>query len=276
MNTRPAAVTLFAVLCLCLLRSAHSATPILRGEPAETSWPRPCLLARELAGAPRIDGTAAGEMWRGLESQALRFPLNAHEPSRSDTTFRIGYDDEALHLLIELSPAEGGRVFSKERKRDSRFWSDDGGEILIAPLDDPGDARQFLFNLSGARMDFRTRHDPATGKRGSHQLRWNPRWETKLLRKGGSVCLACAIPFSELGVSNTRGSAFRFNIARRLRGHESRVMSGRRHGFTIEIGAIPSSRGWWFLEGRSLKRVRPNSCRRRTRWGSYSRKAGCR
>ena len=198
-----------------LVGAALGAEAITAARVAEP-WKRPCLLAPRLANSPVVDGKVDTGVWDRIPATPLAFPLGSNKAVKSDTTFRAGHRDGTLFLLMEYAWPDKAAPKAPTRERDGKVWADDGGEVFLCPIADPGAVRHLLFNLAGSRMDLRETYDLATEARRAQDMAWNPNWRISCRAEPGVCRVEMAIPLADIGLPTGVGSAFRFDLLRTL------------------------------------------------------------
>ncbi|MDP6118571.1 MAG: sugar-binding protein [Planctomycetota bacterium] len=156
--------------------------------------------------APTLDGRVTEAEW-GDAAQVKGFWR--HKSSKRvwrDTTVRIAYDREYLYLGAVLQEYAGDKVIATFRERDGKIWRNDAIEIFIqAQPDEEKSYYHFIVNALGACFD-RKNSDASWNssiKIGAEYGERDDEWSVEL-----------ALPFSDLGVSPSRGTLIRANIAR--------------------------------------------------------------
>ena len=153
---------------------------------------------------PALDDGLAAAAWSAGTPFALR--TNGGAVPQDATDGRIGYTDEALHIVMRCADAHPAEVRAQVTQRDGHVWNDDCVELFIGPSGPRGDWADYFHlgvSASGARYDAR-KQDPT----------WNAEWTaaTRRLADGWEVSLR--IPFNSLGLNEFNLGDWTINFCR--------------------------------------------------------------
>ncbi|MFH0965875.1 MAG: LamG-like jellyroll fold domain-containing protein [Planctomycetota bacterium] len=106
--------------------------------------------------APEVDGKVEGDAaWAGAARGVGFHALGGRRRIEKETSFRIGFTEEALYVAFVCSEPEIAKVEAGSQDGNPAIWKEDGVEVFVLPKD--GDAIfQVIANASGARTNYRT------------------------------------------------------------------------------------------------------------------------
>ena len=190
---------MFAILCASPLgaqQAAIATSPVLLDRQA--AWPLP-----RLNGPIRVDGRSDDPAWQTVTPVPLTVYLPADRPEPTERTVaRIGYDDEALYVVIDAFEPHPGGVRASSMIRDD----DSPGDFLNVMLDTFGDRQNavaFSTTPGGQRNDWTVSSDAQSGDALSNA--WNGIWDLATRRSESGWHAEFRIPFSTLRFDAEQG-----------------------------------------------------------------------
>lgn len=164
---------LVAIACVFLtIASVAVATP-------------PVLTVCPIATAPRIDGTAGQQEWRGASVTNILHRLGSEELLPGAPEISIAYDDQALYIAAIFPLSPGAKPKASAQARDGATWDDDAIEVFIDPTSDHKGEYQFILNAAGTHTDLR-----------SEDLGWSRDWQGAASVHPGCWQAELAIPWT--------------------------------------------------------------------------------
>jgi hypothetical protein len=150
----------------------------------------------KLTGPIRIDGLSDDSAWQVVAPLPMTVYLPAHGAAPTErTTARVGYDNDALYVVIDAWESHPGGVRASSMIRDD----DSPGDFINVLLDTYGDrqtAVTFSTTPGGQRNDWTISNDAQSGDALSPA--WNGVWELATRRGPEGWHAEYRIPFSTL------------------------------------------------------------------------------
>ncbi|MGC4070333.1 MAG: DUF5916 domain-containing protein [Polyangiaceae bacterium] len=205
----------------CLTACSHSRAPIVRHHrlcigaisllvgvsTANRARAEREVSVSRLSGDVRIDGVDADPEWQNaapLGDFTQREPLEG-KPS-SPTEVRVGYDDDALYVLVKSFDDRPSGIIRRRTRRDETVTSDWVHVYLAADNHDERFAYRFSVNAAGVKQDARL----VDGN--TEDLAFNAVWDAQVSLDGRGWIAEFRIPFHQLAY--TGEPRFRFQIIR--------------------------------------------------------------
>ena len=183
-----------------------SAAPAVAQEPAgpaasrDVVWPLP-----RLQGEMHVDGRSDEPAWRAVSPVPMTVYLPSYGAAPTERTeARIGYDAEAIYLMVDAWEAHPGGVRASSMIRDD----DSPGDFLNLMLDTFGDrqnAVSFSTTPGGQRNDWSISNDARED--GSLSQAWNGVWDLAVRRGPDGWHAEYRIPFTTLRFTTRNGRA---------------------------------------------------------------------
>jgi hypothetical protein len=170
----------------------HSTTvPVAVISDRNTPWSLP-----RLGGPIRIDGRSDDSAWQAVPPLPMTVYLPSYAADATERTVaRVGYDDDALYVMIDAWESHPGGVRASSMIRDD----DSPGDFINVLLDTYGDRQNavtFSTTPGGQRNDWSISNDAQTGDGLSPA--WNGVWELATRRGPDGWHAEYRIPFSTL------------------------------------------------------------------------------
>jgi len=161
---------------------------------------------------PVIDGDATDSAWEGRPPYVLNDWRTGATPKAS-TSFRMGYDDAFLYVLVRCDDPSAAKIRAACRERDGAVYLDDCVELHLTFDPHKGQRIQILVNSIGTVQDFRNTLNEA-GVDVS-DLSWDCDGLVAAAQvDGGGYTVEIAIPLATVGGAPKAGSLFHANICR--------------------------------------------------------------
>jgi hypothetical protein len=163
-------------------------------------WPLP-----RLVGEIRVDGRSDDPAWQAVAPvpMSVYLPTYGARPTER-TDARIGYDAEAIYLMVDAWEAHEGGVRASSMIRDD----DSPGDFLNLMLDTFGDRQNavtFSTTPGGQRNDWSISNDARED--GSLSPAWNGVWDLAVRREANGWHAEYRIPFTTLRFTARNGRA---------------------------------------------------------------------
>jgi hypothetical protein len=167
---------------------------------------------------PRHDGRPTGGAWDALAEAAPLYVAPDLAKNGRLTTWRAGYDDDALYFGFFCREPRMDLL-----RADPRDPNDLGPDDQVHIVFQPGqfeETRAFLVNALGAREYYAGRAmNDVNPRGGGERLRSlgaarNHRWTARASRGADYWSLTVRLPFAALGLKRGHRRALRFNLAR--------------------------------------------------------------
>jgi hypothetical protein len=188
-------------------------TPAVAQGP-DAVWPLP-----RLQGEIRVDGRSDDPAWQTVAPLPMTVYLPAYGTLPSErTNARIGYDADALYVMVDAWEAHEGGVRASSMIRDD----DSPGDFINVVLDTFGDrqnAVSFSTTPGGQRNDWSVSNDARDD--ASLSPAWNGVWDLAVRREPDGWHAEYRIPFSTLRFVTRNGRAEMGLSINRLTAHSS-------------------------------------------------------
>ena len=205
-----------AVAVLLLICAAPAAARQEPGGPAsrDAPWPLP-----RLEGEIRVDGRSDDLAWQAVAPLPMAVYLPSHGAAPSERTdVRVGYDAEAIYLMVDAWEAHPGGVRASSMIRDD----DSPGDFVNLLLDTFGDrqnAVSFSTTPGGQRNDWSIGNDARDD--ASLSPAWNGVWELAVRRGPDGWHAEYRIPLTTLRFTARNGRAELGLSVNRLTAHSN-------------------------------------------------------
>ena len=168
------------------------------------------LAAVQVRGRARIDGVLDESHWQAASPATNFTQKDPDEGKRASeqTTVRVAYDRDALHIAVEASDSNPGKILAPLAPRDREVTSD----WIHVAIDSYGDgitAYEFAINPSEVKLD--ARWSPGAGR----ELTWNGIWEGAARRTPTGWVAELRIPFDQLRFTN-KSSVWGLQVWRKI------------------------------------------------------------
>ena len=182
------------------------AAPAAAQQPAAPSgsrdavWPLP-----RLQGEIRVDGRSDDPAWQAVAPLPMSVYLPNYGAAPTERTdARIGYDADAIYVMVDAWEAHAGGVRASSMIRDD----DSPGDFLNLLLDTFGDRQNavtFSTTPGGQRNDWSISNDARDD--GALSPAWNGVWELAVRREANGWHAEFRIPFTTLRFTARNGRA---------------------------------------------------------------------
>lgn len=136
---------------------------------------------------------------------------------KEQTTAYLGYDSQALYVVLKCKSQYPSQLKATRTERDSDIWSDDCVEILLDPLHNYVDFLHFAVNLSNVQFDEKG------SSIGGLDSSWNTQFETKTQKDPDGWTAYFKIPFSSIRETPQKGDVWGINLIRNHYGYMSGI-----------------------------------------------------
>lgn len=171
--------------------------------------PSPCLKARRIDAAPRIDGNLDDACWSAALPVKDFTLLNAGGMAKEGTIAYVVYDDVNLYVAFKCLSSKMDRIVRDAKKRDAPVWKDDSVEVFLSLSGDKKTFFHFVVNSLNTQLD--AKEGPSGSDIGWNAIGW--RSATSSGKDGWTVEMA--IPFGGMDVATPKdGMSCGFNLAR--------------------------------------------------------------
>ncbi len=161
---------------------------------ATAAEPPPRIAARRISpDSIAIDGELGDRGWRQLPAKGnfvQRAPYDGRQPTEP-TQIYVGYDDEALYVLVRAFDSQPDRIRGLLTRRDETS-SSDWIHLWLDTHDDNRTAYRFSVNPAGVLQDARVSND------GQDDINWNGVWHVETGRNAQGWFAEYRIPFSQI------------------------------------------------------------------------------
>lgn len=185
---------------VALLLSAGPATAQQQAASRDAVWPLP-----RIAGEIRVDGRSDEPAWQAVAPLPMTVYLPSYGAAPSErTTARIGYDADAIYVMVDAWEAHPGGVRASSMIRDD----DSPGDFLNVLLDSFGDRQNavtFSTTPGGQRNDWSISNDARDD--ASLSPAWNGVWDLAVRRGTDGWHAEFRIPLSTLRYTVRNGRA---------------------------------------------------------------------
>ncbi|MDD2478273.1 MAG: DUF4838 domain-containing protein, partial [Victivallaceae bacterium] len=125
------------------------------------------------------------------------------------TDTMVYFDNDALYIKCICYDNNIEKLNSKYKKHDQHIWADECLEIFIKnPSDTVGSYKHLVVNSGNVKYDA-VAHDET-----SHDVNWNPHWETSVKINKDNWTVSIKLPFEALGGAPKNGDTWGFSIKR--------------------------------------------------------------
>ena len=154
---------------------------------------------------PVVDGRIDGDpAWESTPTQHQFLELRSLTKAAKQTTFRLGYSDEALFLGVHCDEPAPEELRTSRRDDDVDLWKDDSIEVFLRPGGEAERYAHFIVNAAAARRS-------KFGLRGgSIPLAW----DAAAQRDADSYSIELRIPFKLLGARPQEAESWSVNVCR--------------------------------------------------------------
>lgn len=204
--------------------------------------------------APKIDGVLNDTAWKKVPEAGPLFDISdSTRILKKRTTFKVGYNKEALYLGITCYDNEMKSLKASDRIHDDgSIFSEDSIEIFIDPARREKEYFQFVCNASGSTWDakntFNQEKKPIIGSK------WNGKWQAAVCHLNDRWIVEMAIPFTTLGLKPELGKKWGLGVNRNIKGKPDfyAMWSPCQRGFQYVKGF---GNLWFGKEKEILKRI---------------------
>lgn len=167
---------------------------------------------QRISNKPVIDGIISEDEWKNfstLDDFIQYAPYNG-DPATEPSIAKIGYDDDALYIMIYFYDSQPEKITRLVSSRDEIHKAvNDLLYVVISPYKDNNNAYNFVVTPTGAQQD-----EKLSLKRGA-DISWNTVWisKTAITEKGWFAEIK--IPLSALRFPSKDLQDWKFNIWRR-------------------------------------------------------------
>ena len=201
-------------VALLLIAAAPSAAQQPAAPAPGEVWPLP-----RLEGEIRVDGRSDDPAWEAVAPLPMSLYLPSYGAAPTERTeARIGYDAEAIYVMVDAWEAHPGGVRASSMIRDD----DSPGDFLNLLLDTFGDrqnAVSFSTTPGGQRNDWSIGNDARDD--ASLSPAWNGVWDLAVRRESDGWHAEFRIPFTSLRVTAREGRAEMGFSLNRLTAHSN-------------------------------------------------------
>lgn len=99
-----------------------------------------------------IDGKMDERSWENASQYRLQYAIDG-EPAKSETHFRVLYDEYAIYIGILCHETDMKALRNVVKKHDGGVWQDDSVEIFLNPSHKNNSYAHFIINSSGVVYD---------------------------------------------------------------------------------------------------------------------------
>jgi hypothetical protein len=194
------ALTLLLLGALTVAVSAAGQQPLGSAASRDVVWPLP-----RLQGEIRVDGRSDDPAWQAVAPLPMTVYLPAYGAAPTERTdARIGYDADAIYVIVDAWESHEGGVRASSMIRDD----DSPGDFLNVLLDTFGDrqnAVSFSTTPGGQRNDWTISNDARED--ASLSPAWNGVWDLAVRRGPDGWHAEYRIPFTTLRFTARNGRA---------------------------------------------------------------------
>jgi len=205
---------------------------------------RPAVGPTRFAAAPSIDGKLDDAAW-GHAPEVGPF-FDWRDPTRlfkNRTTFKIGYDNDALYLALICRDHRVAPSPARQRMHDdSGVFQDHPVEVFVQPNRAGTKFFQFVCAPDGSTWDARNTFHPDGGP--TIGAAWNGDWSARTHCGEHCWTIEMALPFATLGARPEPGAAWGLGVNRNVKG-EVDVQGVRPTWFAMWS---PSPKGFQYVE----------------------------
>ncbi|MGB2770673.1 MAG: DUF5916 domain-containing protein [Candidatus Zixiibacteriota bacterium] len=159
----------------------------------------------------KIDGILDEDFWRQAERSGnfTQFQPDEGQPASETTFVRVGYDDEALYVGMEMYDSEPEGIISRLTRRD-RYVENDLVNLIIDSHHDHQTAYAFVVSVSGSQRDSYYYNDNWSDDN------WDGVWESATMRTDWGWTAEMKIPFHCLRFACEENPVWGFYCSRRI------------------------------------------------------------
>ncbi len=152
---------------------------------------------------PTVDGTLDNAYLEQGAYLQMRENREGHKAQTATGVYMVR-DDKDLYLFFDCHEPKMKNLRMALSEPDSGIWADDCIEVLLDREGNQDRYAHFILNAANVRYD--SRSDMGT--------KWNPQYETAVLRDNESWSAELKIPFEALGGPPQKGETWRMNFYR--------------------------------------------------------------
>jgi hypothetical protein len=182
------------------------------------------VAAHRLAAAPVIDGRGEPEIWEAVPATGdfVQFEPEFGQPASVATSFRVGFDEQKLYILVVCQDPDPSRIAATVTQRDGGLADEDAVVILLDTFLDRTTGYMFGTNVLGTQYDSRLADNGRT-----EDERWDGVWQCAATRSATGWSAEFAIPFRTLRFQGGAETVWGLNVMRGYpRNLETVVWSG--------------------------------------------------
>jgi hypothetical protein len=174
--------------------------------------------AYKMTGQVTIDGKLDEDAWQNLPEHTGFFWKGTETYAGIQTTFQVGYDDQALYVSIRAEEPKMKEHIEHARKNDTGEvnWKYQLFEVFISPeLPDGPQYYQFAVDVLGYRKAFRAQLEGAPYEYKKTQ--WQDidfPWQAAVGTGSDFCAIEMRYPFKSLGVNPKPGEKWGFHVGR--------------------------------------------------------------
>lgn len=158
---------------------------------------------------PKIDGHLDDVTWNSAVKLGPFLTQKGDSP-KAPTVAMLAQDGQKLYIAFRCTEPDMAATQALRTKRDSDVWLDDCVEIFVDSNLDMQTYHHFIVSIANVQLD----EACDTQRKGPHDVKWNGRWESAVVKGTNEWTVEVAIPFAEIGIRADGDTVIGLNVCR--------------------------------------------------------------